>query len=573
MLESIRLRIGAALALLVAATFVGLAAGSLVVALVVASIAAAVLAVVLSAVVLTPLERITRTAANIAAGDLNARVSPRPSGALGNMADAFNQMARTLQEQIAHASRDHSRMVAALDSSADAVIALDDRDVIAFANPAAQHLLSRSLPGLIGNPFVWAIADAEVVEALRSSREKGESQRLLVERPAGRHLEVVLTPIVDGGDWASLVVFHDVTNVRRVEQVRRDFVANVSHELRTPLAALKSVIETLQAGAIEDPAATEEFLARGDEEIDRLVLMVEELLELSRIESGEMPLALQDVPAGDILAAAVDRMKPKAERHGLSLTLDAPDSLPNINADRNLLERAIVNLIDNAVKFTPTSGDIHVSARASDGLLTVDVRDTGEGIDPDDLPRVFERFYKADRARRGGGTGLGLAIVKHSIEAHGGSVSAQSEPGRGSSFTLLDSRPQRAVSLRQRREVFGDEQLLVSEGQRPDTSLLGGDGWGHFAAILFSEPCQQIRNYATLAADNGRCAIASGFAEKADRLALAPVVAALRQHRFFADGETDGGAQRFHCLAAARGGSGDDLANVKPVSSHTIASA
>jgi two-component system, OmpR family, phosphate regulon sensor histidine kinase PhoR len=436
MLESIRLRIAAALALLVAATFVGLAVGSFLVALVVASIAAVVLALILSATVLTPLERITRTAANIADGDLNARVSPRPSGALGNMADAFNQMARTLQEQIAHASRDHSRMLAALDSSADAVIALDERDVIAFANPAAEHLLRRRLSGLVGNPFVWAIADAEVVEALRSSREKGESQRLLVERPTGRHLEVVLTPIVDGGDWASLVVFHDVTSVRRVEQVRRDFVANVSHELRTPLAGLKSVIETLQAGAIEDPAATKEFLARGDEEIDRLVLMVEELLELSRIESGEIPLALQEVPAGDILSAAVDRMQPKAERHGLSLMLDAPDSLPNINADRNLLERAIVNLIDNAVKFTPTGGDIHVSARAKDGLLTIDVRDTGEGIDPDDLPRVFERFYKADRARRGGGTGLGLAIVKHSIEAHGGSVSAKSEPGHGSQFSF-----------------------------------------------------------------------------------------------------------------------------------------
>jgi two-component system phosphate regulon sensor histidine kinase PhoR len=164
--------------------------------------------------------------------------------------------------------------------------------------------------------------------------------------------------------------------------------------------------------------------------------MVEELLELSRIESGEMPLALHEVAAEDVLMTALDRMKPKAERHGLSLTLDAPASLPSIIADRNLLERAIVNLIDNAVKFTPAGGDIYVSASVSDGFLTVDVRDTGEGIDPGDLPRVFERFYKADRARRGGGTGLGLAIVKHSIEAHGGSVSAKSEPGRGSSFTF-----------------------------------------------------------------------------------------------------------------------------------------
>jgi two-component system, OmpR family, phosphate regulon sensor histidine kinase PhoR len=436
MLESIRFRISAALALLVAATFVGLAMGSLALAVTVASIAAIVLALVLSTIVITPLDRITSTAARIAAGDLDARVSPRPTGELGNMADAFNQMARSLQEQIANASRDHRRMVAALDSSADAVIALDDRDVIAFANPAVEQLLRRPLPTLIGNPFVWAMADAEVVEALRASREQGEPQRLLVERPTGQHLEVVLTPIVDGGEWASLVVFHDVTDVRRAERVRRDFVANVSHELRTPLAALKSVIETLQAGALEDPAATEEFLARGDAEIDRLVLMVEELLELSRIESGEMPLALQEVAAVDILATAVDRMKPKAERQGLILTLDAPVTLPNINADRNLLERAVVNLIENAVKFTPTGGQISVSASSSDGLLKIDVRDTGEGIDPDDLPRVFERFYKADRARRGGGTGLGLAIVKHSIEAHGGSVSVTSQLGRGSTFSF-----------------------------------------------------------------------------------------------------------------------------------------
>ena len=436
MFESIRFRIGAALALLVAATFVGLATGSVVVAVVVASIAALILALVLSAVVLTPLERITRAAASIAAGDLDVRVSPRPSGELGNMADAFNQMARTLHEQIANASRDHRRMLAALDSSADAVIALDDHDVIAFANPAVEQLLRRPLPGLVGNPFVWAIADAEVVEALRTSREERQPQRLLVERPTGQHLEVVLTPIVDGGEWASLVVFHDVTNVRRVEQVRRDFVANVSHELRTPLAALKSVIETLQAGALDDPAATEEFLARGDVEIDRLVLMVEELLELSRIESGEMPLALQEVAAGDVLSTAVDRMKPKAERQGLSLTLDMPATLPKIHADRNLLERAIVNLIDNAVKFTAAGGDISVFAGVGDGFLTIDVRDTGEGIDPDDLPRVFERFYKADRARRGGGTGLGLAIVKHSIEAHGGSVTVKSQPGRGSTFSF-----------------------------------------------------------------------------------------------------------------------------------------
>jgi two-component system phosphate regulon sensor histidine kinase PhoR len=434
MLQSIRLRIGAALALLIAATFLGLATGSLIVAVLVAAVAAVVLALVLSAVVLSPLERITRTAASIAAGNLEARVMPRPIGEMGETADAFNQVAANLQEQIAKASQDHSRMLAALSSTADAVIALSDRDLIAFANPAAEQLLQRSQREMMGNPFGWAMADPDVVGVLRSSREQRQAQRLVVEHPAGRHLEVSVTPIIEGGDWASLVVFHDVTSVRRAERVRRDFVANVSHELRTPLAGLKSVIETLEGGALDDTKAAREFLARGDRELDRIVLMVEELLELSRIESGEVPLARRELLPADLLRAAVDRMRPQAERQGVQLNVDVPKHLPKINADRNLLERAIVNLIDNAIKFTPGGGAIDVSAQSDAGLLTVEVRDTGEGIDPADLPRIFERFYKADRARRAGGTGLGLAIVKHTIEAHAGTVSVTSEPGRGSTF-------------------------------------------------------------------------------------------------------------------------------------------
>jgi two-component system phosphate regulon sensor histidine kinase PhoR len=436
MLQSIRLRIGAALALLVVAAFLGFATGSLIAAVVVAAVAALILAFVLSAVVLSPLERITRAAASIAAGDLDARVSPRPLGELGEMADVFNQMAQSLEEQIAHASRDHSRLLAALSSSADAVIALNDRDLIAFANPAAERLMQRTQRDMIGNPFAWAMADARVADVLHTSREHGQAQRLVVERPSGRYLEVTSTPITDGGEWASLVVFHDVTDVRRAERIRRDFVANVSHELRTPLAALKSVMETLQAGAIDDPQTARDFLSQGDAELDRLVQMVEELLQLSRIESGEVPLSRRELAPGEFLATAVDRMKDKADRHELALSLHVPPDLPDVSADRDLLERAVVNLIENAVKFTPRGGSIEVSARASNGSLTIEVRDTGEGIDPNDLPRVFERFYKADRARRAGGTGLGLAIVKHTIEAHGGSVAVRSEPGRGSTFSF-----------------------------------------------------------------------------------------------------------------------------------------
>jgi len=276
--------------------------------------------------------------------------------------------------------------------------------------------------------------DEHFLDALRASREGANRQSLVIERANRRYLQAIVAPIIGGGDWATLIVFHDVTDTRRAEQVRRDFVANVSHELRTPLAALKSVIETLHAGAVDDPATARDFLSRAEDEMDRLVLMVEELLQLSRIESGELPLALEPLDMRDVLTNAVDRMRTQANRKGVSLTLDLALATPLVVADRELLERAVVNLIHNAVKFTAEGGSIDVSGRPDDGGVTVEVRDSGEGIDPVDLPRVFERFYKADRARRAGGTGLGLAIVKHTIEAHGGSVKADSEPGRGSTF-------------------------------------------------------------------------------------------------------------------------------------------
>ncbi len=297
---------------------------------------------------------------------------------------------------------------------------------------------------MTGNPFAWVMSNAQVIDALRSSREEGQSRSLVVERPYRQYFQVIVTPIIDGGDWASLVVFHDVSEVRRAEVMRRDFVANVSHELRTPLAALKSVIETLRTGAVEDPELARDFLSRADAELDRLVQMVEELLQLSRIESGEVPLTLQPLEISEILAAAVDRMESQANKHGLNLSVNVEPAVPSVEVDRVLLERAVINLIDNAVKFTPEAGSIVVSAHSSDGMVIVEVRDTGEGIDAMDLPRVFERFYKADRARRAGGTGLGLAIVKHTIEAHGGNVEAESDPGKGSVFRFsIPVRPAR----------------------------------------------------------------------------------------------------------------------------------
>ena len=330
---------------------------SVLIAVVVTAVAAAALSLAIGSTIMRPLGRLTRAARSIEAGNLSERVSPRPSGEVGELADAFNHMAESVQDLIAAASQERNRLVAALNSIIDALLAVNAEGRITFVNVAAERLFLRSQEELVGNPFVWIMPDEQVIEALRASREEGRRETRLIERPSRYYLQVITTPIISGGEWTALVVFHDLTDVKRVEQVRRDFVANVSHELRTPLASIKSVIETLQSGALEDREVAQDFLSRADAEVDRLVQLVEELLELSRIESGEVPLARQPVEMAAVLAKAVERLRPQAEKQGLNLTLEVAPNLPPIIGDAERLERVAVNLMHNAIKFTPAGGE------------------------------------------------------------------------------------------------------------------------------------------------------------------------------------------------------------------------
>jgi two-component system phosphate regulon sensor histidine kinase PhoR len=247
---------------------------------------------------------------------------------------------------------------------------------------------------------------------------------------------MIVSPLQTSGQGHCLVILQDLTRIRRLETVRRDFLSNISHELRTPLASLKALVETLQVGALDDPPAAQRFLYRADQEVDALSQMVEELLELTRIESGKVPLRLAETAVEDVILPPVERLRSQSERRNLELVIDIAPDLPPVLSDAARAQQVISNLLHNAIKFTPVGGTITVRAGLNHkgSFVLFSVMDTGFGIPAAELPRIFERFYKADRARSSGGTGLGLAISKHLVEAHGGEIWAKSKEGKGSTF-------------------------------------------------------------------------------------------------------------------------------------------
>jgi two-component system phosphate regulon sensor histidine kinase PhoR len=252
--------------------------------------------------------------------------------------------------------------------------------------------------------------------------------------PVERTLQVHAVPLRLGpGETGVAMVLHDITALRQLEQVRTEFVANVSHELRTPLTAIQGYLETLLGGAMEDPANARRFLEVVFRHTERLGRLLNDLTDLSNIELGRVSLQLGPVSLAEVVEGTLDIIRVKADAGGVRLEARLPAELPAVQADRDRLAQILINLVDNAVKYTPPGGEVAVEATAGEGLVEVAVRDTGVGIPPADLPRITERFYRVDRARSRelGGTGLGLAIVKHLVAAHGGALVIESRPGEG----------------------------------------------------------------------------------------------------------------------------------------------
>ena len=358
--------------------------------------------------------------------------------ARADLVDGAGVVVQQTEQYRAVLDAENSRLRTILSALDDAVIVVGSHQEILSVNDAALALFPGSLAGVRGRTVIEMTGDHEVAELVRICLATGERQERTIDvSGSGRIVRAVAVP-AGSASGDVLLIGRDVTQVQHLQAVRRELVANVSHELRTPLASIKLYVETLLDGGLEVPGMAEDRLNKINREVDELTQLVRELLELARLESGREQPNLIALDAAEIGRSAVERLQAQAERAGIALSAVFPDDLPPILGDRRMLEGALVNLIHNAVKFTPGGGSVTVGANLEPGdRVSLWVEDTGVGIPAEHLPRLFERFFKEDPARSGGGTGLGLAIVKHVALVHGGTVAVSSEQGIGSRFRIV----------------------------------------------------------------------------------------------------------------------------------------
>jgi two-component system, OmpR family, phosphate regulon sensor histidine kinase PhoR len=388
-----------------------------------------------------PVRTLARTAERIAAGDLDSRAAVTSRDEIGHLAGAFNAMAAQLRQKLDALRGERAKLEAVVSSMSDAVVAADGTGRLLLINGAARDLLGLR-PEDVGRPAAEALGDHPVWRALDLTARRGRDAAEEFPLPGGggeRLLHLNATPLraADGEAAGAVAVLRDVTDLRRAERLRRELTANVSHELRTPLTSIKGFTETLLGGALADEATCRRFLTIIDGEATRLMTLVDDLMALSRLESRAEPMELRPVRLDTVVAEAAGRLRPQAARHGVALNARAAAET-TVMADPDRLIQVLTNLIDNAIKFTPEGGWVDVALRDDGTDAMVSVSDSGRGIPQDDLPRVFDRFYRVERSRsrEAGGTGLGLAIAKHIVEAHGGRIAVASRPGRGTTFTV-----------------------------------------------------------------------------------------------------------------------------------------
>jgi two-component system, OmpR family, phosphate regulon sensor histidine kinase PhoR len=390
--------------------------------------------------IVEPIDTLTATAASIAEGDYRHRVYVPSQDELGKLAKTFNRMSQDLNQRMTQLGQSHERHSTVLGGMIEGVIAVDFRQRIVLANRAAGRLFDFSPAAAEGRPLLEVVRDHALDQAVNSTLASGLPQRLETRREGAEKqiTDVHVSPLPGEPCPGVVLVMHDTTELRRLESLRRDFVANVSHELKTPLTSIRACAETLRNGALGDPAATDRFLARIEEESDRLHNLILDMLSLARIESGQQSFEIAPIDVAAVASACVESHRHVAESKQLTLTADAAEAACRVRADRDAVREILDNLVDNAIKYTPAGGRVTLRWRPGEGTTRIEVEDTGIGIGDEHRKRVFERFYRVDKARSRelGGTGLGLSIVKHLAQSMGGKVDVQSEPGKGSRFIV-----------------------------------------------------------------------------------------------------------------------------------------
>jgi len=404
---------------------------------------AATISWVISRRISRPIEQMKKSAEQFAAGDLSHRLTYSANEEMAGLADSLNQMAAQLDNRIKTIINQRNQLETVLTSMLEGVIAVDSEERIVSINRAAAQLFENEPENCQNKSIQEVIRSSALQQFIRNALNNPNpaEEDITVYQNEERVIDVKSSPLMDAGrqQIGTLVVFNDVTQLRHLENMRRDFVANVSHEIKTPLTAIKGFVETLQQGKVDKAEEKERFLGIIQKHVDRLNSIIEDLLVLSRIEQEDerKEIKLQQVKIRDIFEAAIQLCRSKAEEKKIRIELDC-DKETTAVLDPTLIEQAVANLLDNALKYSEPQSMVLVRSHRKNSEMVISVKDHGIGIAQKHLPRLFERFYRVDksRSRSMGGTGLGLAIVKHIAQAHGGQVMVESRLGEGSCFSI-----------------------------------------------------------------------------------------------------------------------------------------
>ncbi|WP_282141436.1 two-component system histidine kinase PnpS [Cytobacillus oceanisediminis] len=390
-----------------------------------------------------PIESATKVAIELTKGNYRARTYEDQEDETGMLSKSINVLARNLQEMVKSQEMQQDRLGALIENMGSGLILIDSRGYINLMNRPYKEVFNVNPSEYLYKLYYEVIEHkgiTEMVEEIFMTEQKVKKQLIIPVNIERRYFEVYGVPIIGTNDeWKGiLLVFHDITELKKLEQMRKDFVANVSHELKTPITSIKGFSETLLDGAMEDKQALNDFLSIILKESDRLQSLIQDLLDLSKIEKQGFSLSIQQLDLTDVLEDVMAIMKGKAAEKEIVFKYQRDEKPVYIEGDVHRLKQVFINIISNAISYTPNQGVIYISAAKTGSTVLTEIRDTGIGIEASEIPRIFERFYRVDKARsrNSGGTGLGLAIVKHLVEAHKGSISVKSEVGKGTSFII-----------------------------------------------------------------------------------------------------------------------------------------